>query len=69
MIRCGFCGHNFHEPSVRRIPTSERHDTDPAPSPAGRAVYICGPCDRKRERLVRLLETNRRRYASLRAVA
>jgi len=69
MIRCSFCGHNFHQESVRRLPTPERHDTDPSPAPAGSALYACAPCDRKRERFIRQLETNRANWARLKAIA
>jgi len=62
MIRCSFCGHNFHQESVRRIPTLERQDTDPSPVPAGSVLYACAPCLRKRARFIRQLEANRKAY-------
>jgi len=66
---CGFCGHNFHQESVTRLPTLGRHDTDPSPVPAGSALYGCAPCLRRRERFIRTLEANRRNYMRLKAVA
>ena len=68
MIRCSFCGRNFHIESLRAF-RPECADGDPRPEQTGGRVYICRPCDRRRDRLIKQLEVNRRNYMRLKAVA
>ena len=68
MNRCSFCGHNFHIESLRSF-RPDGANGDPRPAIVGGRVYACAVCDRKRERFIRTLETNRRIYMRLKEVA
>jgi len=52
MIRCSFCGRNFHIESLRSF-RPDCANGDPRPAITGGRVYACAPCDRKRERFIR----------------
>lgn len=68
MNRCSFCQRRHHEDSLRPF-RPDCADGDPRPEQTGGSVYACAPCDRKRERFIRQLETNRRNWTRLKRVA
>ena len=68
MIRCSFCGRNFHIESLRSF-RPECANGDPRSAITGGRVYACAPCERRRERFIRQLEANRANWARLKRVA
>ena len=68
MTACSFCGRRHHTEALRAFrPVCA--DGDPRPEQPGGRVYICAPCEPKRARFIRQLETNRANWARLRNVA
>jgi len=68
LTACSFCGRRHHEDSLRAFRPACA-DGDPRPEQPGGRVYICRACEPKRERTIRQLETNRAKWARLKAVA
>ena len=68
VIRCSFCGRNFHIDSLRSF-RPDCANGDPRPAITGGRVYACAPCLHRRERFIKHLEANRRNYIRLKAVA
>ena len=68
MRPCSFCLRRHHEDSLRSF-RPDCANGDPRPAITGGSVYACAPCDRRRERFIRTLETNRRNWMRLKAIA
>ena len=67
MSWCSFCLRRHHEDSLRPF-RPDCANGDPRPEQTGGRVYICRPCEPRRERFIKQLETNRAKWARLKAI-